>query len=137
MQGYLFQNLPACEAGPGGVSCLPARQWGSFYIIIYFGGSLFHFFTLNYKARRLDQIDFFAPQEPLTIGANYWASHAGPAMWSDWRPDIVEQDFKKLSEAGIKLLRVFPIWPDFQPLNLLLTGDGVPKVIQVRGKPSS
>ncbi|MBI2440041.1 MAG: beta-mannanase [Lentisphaerae bacterium] len=50
------------------------------------------------------------------VGCNYWASHAGTAMWSDWRGEIVEQDLAKLTEAGIEVLRVFPLWPDFQPL---------------------
>lgn len=58
----------------------------------------------------------------FVIGCNYWASHAGTAMWADWQPDIVEGDLKKLSKCGIQVLRVFPIWPDFQPLNLLLRG---------------
>lgn len=52
-------------------------------------------------------------------GCNYWASHAGTAMWSEWRPEIIETDFAKLSKQGIKVLRVFPLWPDFQPITLL------------------
>lgn len=60
------------------------------------------------------------------IGANYWASHAGTHMWADWRADVVEQDFKRLSDAGIQVLRVFPLWPDFQPINLLRTSNGYP-----------
>jgi hypothetical protein len=63
-------------------------------------------------------IEMVLPSGKFTIGANYWASHAGPAMWSDWNPDIVEKDLKKLSEAGIKTLRVFPLWPVFQPLTV-------------------
>ncbi len=60
------------------------------------------------------------------LGANYWASHAGTGMWSDWRPEVVEKDFKTLSEKGIKYLRVFPLWPDFQPISLLRGGGGSP-----------
>jgi hypothetical protein len=60
------------------------------------------------------------------IGANYWASHAGPAMWSDWRADIVEQDLKKLADEGIRILRVFTNWSDFQPIHLLISGGGIP-----------
>jgi len=26
-------------------------------------------------------------------GCNYWASHAGTNIWSDWRPDVIEKDF--------------------------------------------
>ena len=50
------------------------------------------------------------------IGCNYWASHAGVRMWEDWQPEIIEQDFRQLSKSGMQLLRVFPLWPVFQPL---------------------
>ncbi|WP_308638301.1 glycoside hydrolase 5 family protein [Paenibacillus silvisoli] len=53
---------------------------------------------------------------PFFVGCNYWASHAGTAMWSDWRPDVVEADLRKLAAEGIEVLRVFPLWPDFQPI---------------------
>ncbi len=52
----------------------------------------------------------------FVLGCNYWASNAGANMWVDWKPEVVEQDFKRLSEAGIEVLRVFPNWRDFQPL---------------------
>lgn len=49
-------------------------------------------------------------------GCNYWASHAGTNMWSDWRADVVEADFARLEKAKVHVLRVFPLWSDFQPL---------------------
>lgn len=57
------------------------------------------------------------------IGCNYWASHAGTNMWSDWNEKTVESDLKKLSENNVKLLRVFPLWSDFQPITKLLGGN--------------
>ena len=57
-------------------------------------------------------------------GCNYWASHAGTNMWSDWRPDVVEKDFEILSSEGLKILRVFPLWPDFQPVDKLNAAGG-------------
>jgi hypothetical protein len=62
--------------------------------------------------------DLFEPGHFFT-GCNYWASHAGTAMWSDWRPEVVEADFKLLAAAGLRVLRVFPLWSDFQPIHLL------------------
>ena len=50
------------------------------------------------------------------IGVNYWASHAGTNMWRDWNEEVVRADISFLSENNIKTLRVFPIWPDFQPI---------------------
>jgi hypothetical protein len=55
----------------------------------------------------------------FVVGCNYWASHSGTAMWSDWRPDVVEADLKQLAAEGMQVLRVFPLWPEFQPLRLL------------------
>ena len=51
-------------------------------------------------------------------GCNYWASHAGMNMWRDWNGEIVESDLKRLSEHGVKVLRIFPLWSDFQPLRM-------------------
>ncbi len=66
----------------------------------------------------------------FVVGANYWASHAGTAMWRDWRADVVERDFKTLAEGGLQVLRVFPLWPDFQPLTQLYGGHGDPVEIR-------
>ena len=52
----------------------------------------------------------------IAVGCNYWASHAGMYMWRDWKPQQVEADFDRLAAHGMKVLRVFPLWPDFQPL---------------------
>lgn len=52
----------------------------------------------------------------FVLGCNYWASNAGANMWIDWKPEAIEQDFRRMSEAGIEVLRVFPNWRDFQPI---------------------
>ena len=62
----------------------------------------------------------------FVVGCNYWASHAGTGMWRNWQPEIVAKDLEQLAAAGIQVLRVFPLWPDFQPLALLRTGAGEP-----------
>jgi hypothetical protein len=53
------------------------------------------------------------------IGCNYWAKNAGMYMWSKWEPDVVEKELAALSAHGVTVMRVFPLWSDFQPL----TGD--------------
>lgn len=60
----------------------------------------------------------------FVVGCNYWASHAGTHMWRDWRPDVVESDLRRLAEGGIEVIRVFPLWPDFQPITELCTAGG-------------
>jgi endo-1,4-beta-mannosidase len=60
----------------------------------------------------------------FVVGCNYWVSHAGTSMWRDWRLGVVASDLKRLADAGLQVLRVFPLWPDFQPLTALGTGYG-------------
>ena len=64
------------------------------------------------------------------VGCNYWALHAGTHMWSDWQPQIIEADIRQLSEAGLQALRVFPLWPVFQPLMQLFGGGGLPRELR-------
>ena len=52
----------------------------------------------------------------FSIGVNYWASNAGMYMWRQFDENVVDKDFKKLGEMNIKYIRLFPLWPDFQPL---------------------
>ena len=62
----------------------------------------------------------------FSVGCNYWASYAGTNMWHDWRPDVVDGDLRELADAGLEIMRVFPLWPDFQPLTLLRGCSGTP-----------
>ena len=52
----------------------------------------------------------------MSVGCNYWASHAGMYMWRNWNAQQVEKDLDLLAAHGMTMLRVFPLWPDFQPL---------------------
>lgn len=58
------------------------------------------------------------------LGVNYWASHAGIYMWRDWNAEAVDEDMRQLSACGLRHLRVFPLWPDFQPISYLYAGGG-------------
>ncbi len=71
----------------------------------------------------------------FVIGCNYWASHAGTSMWSDWRPGVVDADLRQLAEEGQQVLRVFPLWPDFQPLTQLYGGGGQPVELRTGEEP--
>ena len=64
------------------------------------------------KAEIFDDGGFF-------VGCNYWAKNAGMYMWSQWRPDVIERELAELAKNGVQVMRVFPLWSDFQPL----TGD--------------
>ena len=62
--------------------------------------------------------DIFTDGE-FFVGCNYWAKNAGMYMWSQWRPDIADKELEALARYGTRVMRVFPLWSDFQPL----TGD--------------
>ena len=62
--------------------------------------------------------DIFTDGE-FFVGCNYWAKNAGMYMWSQWSPETVEAEIAALAKHGTTVMRVFPLWSDFQPL----TGD--------------
>jgi len=68
--------------------------------------------------------NFLNLQKNFLIGCNYWASHAGTKMWEDWDADVVDKDLAVLSQHGIEVLRVFPLWSFFQPIDILYGGGG-------------
>lgn len=57
------------------------------------------------------------------LGVNYWASNAGADMWRNWDEEVVEKDLTLLQENGIEVLRVFPNWRDFQPVEPAFGGN--------------
>ena len=66
----------------------------------------------------------------FTLGLNYWASHAGTNMWSRWDEKVVEEDLCRIKGMGIRFLRVFPLWSDFQPLKQLYAYAGSKKEVR-------
>ncbi len=69
------------------------------------------------------------------IGCNWWASHAGTNMWHDWNEEAVEGDIKRLKESGINVMRVFPLWTDFQPLRIHYSEGNKIREIRMREDP--
>ncbi len=66
------------------------------------------------------------------VGCNWWASHAGTNMWHDWNAEVVEDDIKRLKEARIDVMRVFPLWSDFQPLRMHFGGCSERRELRLR-----
>ena len=52
-------------------------------------------------------------------GINYWGSKDAIHMWEHFDAAEIEKDFQVLRDCGITHLRVFPLWPVFQPLKAL------------------
>lgn len=68
-------------------------------------------------------------------GCNYWASHAGTNMWHDWNEAAVESDLARLAEAKVSVLRMFPLWSDFQPLRMHYSGGGQERELRMGEEP--
>jgi len=50
------------------------------------------------------------------LGANYWGRKWGTEMWLHYDGKEIREELHTLSEYGVKCLRVFPNWRDFQPV---------------------
>lgn len=57
-----------------------------------------------------------ATKMEFMLGCNYWASNAGTEMWRQFDIEVIKKDVAELSKYGVKYLRVFPMWRDFQPV---------------------
>ncbi|MBQ8431552.1 MAG: hypothetical protein IJX28_01580 [Clostridia bacterium] len=58
------------------------------------------------------------------IGVNYWDSKSGTDMWKHWDAASVEADLQALANTGVRVMRVFPNWRDFQPIHALRRARG-------------
>ena len=70
----------------------------------------------------------------MKIGCNYWASNAGTEMWRNWDAQAVERDFAQMEEVGMNLVRVFPIWRDFQPVEVIRAWRNYPQGYRANGQ---
>ena len=73
--------------------------------------------------------NFNGERSDFFIGVNYWASHAGTNMWKNFNAKVVEDDFLKMENAGIKVARVFPLWSDFQPITAQIGPVGITREV--------
>ncbi|MBE6729527.1 MAG: hypothetical protein E7568_04775 [Ruminococcaceae bacterium] len=60
----------------------------------------------------------------FAFGVNYWASENATRMWRNFDANAIENDFIALKKAGVKWLRIFPLWNEFQPIKELTTWVG-------------
>ena len=63
-------------------------------------------------------------KDGFITGVNYWASNAGIRMWTQFSPETIDDDFQHLAKMKLDVVRLFPLWPDFQPIQQLYAGGG-------------
>lgn len=49
-------------------------------------------------------------------GVNYWPIESAMNWWHCFDSSIVADDFSRIKEAGLRVVRIFLLWEDFQPL---------------------
>ena len=69
-------------------------------------------------------------KDGFITGVNYWASNAGIRMWSDFSPETIDDDFARLEAIELDVVRLFPLWPEFQPIQRLYGGCGTEREIR-------
>jgi endo-1,4-beta-mannosidase len=53
--------------------------------------------------------------QPFEMGVNYWPRKKAMYWWSDFDHGEVEEEFAIINELGLRLVRIFLLWDDFQP----------------------
>lgn len=54
-------------------------------------------------------------KQPFLLGINYWPRRKAMYWWSNFDRNEVIQEFGLIRDLGIKLVRIFLLWEDFQP----------------------
>lgn len=77
----------------------------------------------------------FPEEGRLVVGVNYWGSKAGVRMWraENWDEASIEKDVAALAESGVEMMRVFPTWDAFQPLEQEKKFAGIPGMYMKEG----
>jgi len=52
---------------------------------------------------------------PFLIGVNYWPARSGMYWWQHFDKSALADDFERIQQTGLKIVRVFLLWEDFQP----------------------
>jgi len=60
----------------------------------------------------LDDLDV---GRPFPLGVNYWPRRKAMYWWKDFEPAEVAEEFDLIAELGLRLVRIFLLWEDFQP----------------------
>ncbi|HEU5010997.1 MAG TPA: glycoside hydrolase family 2 TIM barrel-domain containing protein [Roseiflexaceae bacterium] len=53
--------------------------------------------------------------QPFTLGVNYWPRRKAMYWWSNFEADEVREEFGIIHDLGMRLVRIFLLWDDFQP----------------------
>ncbi|HEU4746246.1 MAG TPA: beta-galactosidase, partial [Anaerolineales bacterium] len=55
------------------------------------------------------------PGNDFVLGVNYWPRRKAMYWWNNFDPGEVSEEFSIIREIGLKVVRLFLLWDDFQP----------------------
>jgi endo-1,4-beta-mannosidase len=53
--------------------------------------------------------------QPFILGVNYWPRRKAMYWWSDFDAAEVREEFSLIADLGLKMVRLFLLWDDWQP----------------------
>jgi endo-1,4-beta-mannosidase len=56
-----------------------------------------------------------APSQPFLLGVNYWPRRKAMFWWSQFEAAEVVDEFALIRDLGLRLVRIFLLWEDWQP----------------------
>lgn len=56
-----------------------------------------------------------SPGSDFTLGVNYWPRRKAMYWWNNFDAGEVREEFSIIREIGLKVVRIFLLWDDFQP----------------------
>jgi endo-1,4-beta-mannosidase len=69
--------------------------------------------------------------EPFTLGVNYWPRRKAMYWWSNFDAGEVREEFGIIREVGLKMVRIFLLWDDFQPDPTSVSREAVDNLVKV------
>ena len=69
--------------------------------------------------------------ESFILGVNYWPRRKAMYWWSDFDAGEVREEFGLIKEMGMKVVRIFLLWDDFQPDPDSVSKDALANLVKV------
>lgn len=63
--------------------------------------------------------------DPFVLGVNYWPRRKAMSWWHEFDPGEVREDFALIRDLGMRLVRIFLLWDDFQPEPDVVSADAL------------
>jgi endo-1,4-beta-mannosidase len=71
------------------------------------------------------------PLQPFTLGVNYWPRRKAMYWWSNFDEGEECEEFDLIHELGLKLVRIFLLWEDWQPTSTDVNAEALDHLEQV------